>query len=144
MKKFLLIAVGGALVATAVSAAGHLEVISKRQALMGEIRNASRTLGGMERGRLDYDAAVVQSTGARIVEIADEYGTLFIDGSESGGNTKASPAIWSNRAGFDAEIMKLKDAGSALASASSEADFKAAFGEFGATCRSCHSQYQSR
>ncbi len=80
-------------------------------------------------------------------DLARAFPAMFPAGTETGGDTKALPAIWSNRAGFDeasnngiAAIDKL------LAAAKSDdtAAFTKQFAEVGPTCGACHRNYKAR
>jgi len=71
----------------------------------------------------------------------------FPPGTETGGNTKALPAIWADRAGFNkaadnytAAFDKLL----ALAQAGDTAGFTAQFAAAGAACGACHRTYRTR
>ncbi len=72
---------------------------------------------------------------------------LFPPGTEQGHNTKALPAVWSDRSGFDkdardmvAEAQKLAQA----ADANDPAAFATAFKDTGAACGACHRNFRAK
>ena len=72
---------------------------------------------------------------------------LFPAGTETGGETKAKPEIWSDRAGFEKAAANFGEAAKAL-QARAEADdkpgFASAFDAMGKTCGACHRAYRVR
>ena len=84
---------------------------------------------------------------AAFVKWAGAYPTLFPDGTQTGGNTKAKPEIWSDRAGFDKAAAAFLEASGKLSDAAKAGDkvaFAAAFGDVGKTCGGCHRNYKAR
>jgi len=72
---------------------------------------------------------------------------LFPPGTETGGNTKALPTVWSNRAGFDKAAADLRQAAQTLAreaDANDPAAFAAAFQETGKACGACHRAFHAK
>ena len=70
---------------------------------------------------------------------------LFPPGSDRG-DTRALPAIWSNRADFDrlhAEIAARLQALRAAAEAGDAAAFAGAYQQVGASCGGCHRPYRA-
>jgi cytochrome c556 len=126
-------------------AATPLEIISARQAnqkRVGDIAKSVKTaLGG-------------QATAASQLEIVKELDQrahllkgYFPAGTEAGGDTKALPAIWSDRAGFDKAADTYTDAVDkllALAQAGDTAGFTTQFAAVGDTCGACHRTYRAR
>jgi cytochrome c556 len=76
-----------------------------------------------------------------------QFPTLFPPGSEKGQDTKALPAIWSDRAGFEKAAANLSEAAAKLATAAMSDD-KAAFADqFEAmtkACSACHRSYKAK
>jgi cytochrome c556 len=71
----------------------------------------------------------------------------FVAGTETIGNTKALPAVWSNAAKFkelqgnlQTEMVKL----AAAANAGDEAGFKKQFGVVGGACKACHDDFRAK
>ncbi len=72
---------------------------------------------------------------------------MFPTGTESGHNTKAKEAVWSDRAGFIQAAAKLSDAAdklAQLADANDKAGFAAQFQTMGSACGACHRAYRNR
>lgn len=72
---------------------------------------------------------------------------LFPPGTETGGNTKALPSVWSNRAGFEQAAADLRQAAQKLARAADANDpaaFASAFQETGKACGACHRAFHAK
>lgn len=72
---------------------------------------------------------------------------MFPPGTEQGHGTKALPAIWSDRAGFEKAAGNLLSAADQLAKAADANDaaaFTAAFQATGQACGGCHRNYRAR
>lgn len=72
---------------------------------------------------------------------------LFPDGTQTGHNTKALPAVWSDRAGFTKAASDFTTAAEKLqadATAGNKDAFKADYQAMGATCGACHRTYRAR
>jgi cytochrome c556 len=127
----------------AVWAAG--DPIAERKALMKANGGA---FGGvmvkMAKGETAYDAAAVKAALAKIDEDAKGFAALFPKGSETGGETAASPKIWEDPKGFQAELAKLRTvvAAQSMAAGTDLAGLKVAVGEIGKVCSSCHETYR--
>lgn len=121
--------------------------LATRQAVMSSVGGAAGLGGGMMKGEIAYSPAAGKAAIATMRAASLTFGDYFPDGSDSG-DTEAAPAIWSDRAGFDAEIAKFAAATEAAAKASGKggpADldaFKAAFGPIFGSCKACHEGYR--
>jgi len=139
------LAIGGVTV-SGVQAAD--DPIAVRKAVMQSVGAAAGLGGGMMKGEVAYSPAAGKSAIASMNAAAVSYGDFFPEGSETGGDTTAAPAIWEDRAGFDAELAKFASAtGSAMQASGKDgpADldaFKAAFGPVLQSCKSCHEGYR--
>lgn len=136
------------LAAFSLPAAAAEDPIAARQALMGSMGGAAGLAGGVMKGELEYSPALGKAAIATANAVAVVYGDYFPEGSESGGDTTASPEIWEDPEGFAAEIAKLQEAAAAAQEASGRdgpADaeaFKAAMQPVLGTCRDCHKSYR--
>ena len=131
--------------ASAVSA-GHGQTpdnaIKARQEIMSFVGAQMRTLAGMARGRVEFDADRTKLIGSALVPMAAALPNLFPAGSETGSNTEAAPAIFDDMEGFTVQSAALSNAARSLAAAADADQFAEAFGELSGTCRSCHSKYR--
>lgn len=119
------------------------DVIKQRKALMDALGDQTKAGAAILKGEQPYDAAKAAAIFKAYTDAA-KFNTLFPAGSDKG-DTKAAPAIWSDRAGFDAEMAKFNAAvQQGLPTIGTESGFKSAFMSVAATCRTCHSTYQSR
>ncbi|MDH6267877.1 cytochrome c556 [Rhizobium sp. SG_E_25_P2] len=127
-------------VATAVSAAGFGE---EREHTMEKIGGAMATLGKVAKGQADYNADAVKGALTTINAEIKHFKTLFPAGSEND-SKEASPAIWGNKADFDAHADKLAaDAEALLAQLpADQAGVGAAMGVLGKDCGACHQAYR--
>lgn len=135
--------------ATAALAASHGggapgDPAAVRQHMMGQVGKAMGHLGAMAKGEQPFDARVVDASLRTMNAVALGFGGQFPAGSESGAETEAAPAIWSDRAGFDASLAKfLADTGAAIEAQASDLDaLRAVMGSVGGNCKSCHEGYR--
>ncbi len=118
--------------------------IAARQAAMKEVGKNFGAVNRMNRGQAPFDGAAAGAAFEAIAAASSGYGDLFPAGTETGGETEALPAIWENKADFDAMVAKLEaDAEAAVPEAAKdEAAFKAAFAAVAKNCSACHSKYR--
>lgn len=127
----------------ALAQAGGHSPIEKRQAAMKTIGGSTKTIGDMLKGSTAFDAAKANAAMAAMQGAMAGFGDYFPEGSESA-TSEAAPAIWTDRAGFDAVLAKFKadiDAGVAAAPGD-QAGVQAAFGQIAANCKTCHQGYR--
>ncbi len=124
------------------------DAIADRRAIMSSVGAAAGLGGGMMKGEIAYNPAAGKAVIATMRAASVTFGDFFPEGSEAG-DTKAKADIWSNAAGFAAEIDKWTAATEAAVAASGKpgpADldaFKAAMGPVFGTCKSCHEGYRN-
>ena len=73
--------------------------------------------------------------------------TMFPPGTETGHNTKALPAVWSDRPGFEKRAAALMEAADTLAKAADaddQAAFASAFQTTAKACGGCHHDYRAK
>ncbi|MCE1236906.1 MAG: cytochrome c [Hyphomicrobiales bacterium] len=121
--------------------------IETRKATMKEIGGAfGGVLVKMVKGEKPWNAAEAKAAYDTIVAKANsiDVATMFPKGSESGGETAASPKIWSDPAGFQAALDKFRAVlpGQAEAVGKDVAGLKSAIAEIGKTCKGCHDGYR--
>lgn len=140
--KLLALAVSAAvLVATAASA----DPIADRKAVMKDRAEQMKVLGPIAQGKKDFDAAAVMDALKKLNENAmkTDVDALWPAGSDKG-DTKSSPMIWEDLAGFKATMDKFKTDAAAAAAANPQdlAAFQKVFGPVAADCGSCHQKYR--
>ncbi len=112
---------------------------------MKEIGAQTKTGGGMAKGDMPYDQAKAQAIFASYVDAAAKGPSLFPETSKTGGDTAALPAVWDNKADFDARFAKFgADAKAAQSSVKDLDSFKGAFGGMTKNCGGCHETYRAK
>lgn len=105
-------------------------------------------LGGMARGKTDYDAEAAQAAADSLVAISGvNPGPLWPEGSDSMSidGTRAEPAIWDN---LPDVVSKWNDFGAAAMTLQASAgDGQSALGpllgQVGGACKACHDNYRT-
>jgi len=120
--------------------------IQYRQNVYGLVGWNFSALADMLRGKRDFDGAEFKRRAERVVQLSQMLDEGFPEGSDTGAKTDALPAIWTNRADFDAKLADFQREAAALATAAAggdEAAIKDQFGKTGATCKACHDNYKA-
>src|SRR5580704_8811386 len=87
------------------------DAIAQRREMMKGDGAAVRKMLGMLKGSAAFDLPTVQASLKTFVDVAAKAPALFPDDSKTGGGTNALPAVWENKADFDARFAKFgKDA----------------------------------
>jgi len=140
--KLLAIAVSAAvLAATAASA----DPIADRKAIMKDRAAELKVLGPIAQGKAPFDAATVlaelEKLGANAAKT--DVDALWPAGSDTG-DTKSSPRVWEDMAGFKAAMDKFKADAAAAATAKPQdlQSFQQVFGAVAANCGGCHQKYR--
>ncbi|MCW3476502.1 c-type cytochrome [Limobrevibacterium gyesilva] len=121
------------------------DIIAARQA--GYKRIGEHTASIRNAVAAGQDVAPLAGLAKEIADWGRTMPTLFPPGTESGRDTKARPAIWSDRANFDkaaANLATEADKLAQLAQANDKDGFARQFKATGATCGACHTAYRSR
>jgi cytochrome c556 len=121
--------------------------IRYRQSVMNVMGRAMGPMGAMAQGKAPFNAAVVQKNSALVDSLIALPFNSFGPGTDKGAPTKADPKIWSESAKFKQAAEGAQKAVANLAAAAKggeEAKFKAAFGEVGKTCKSCHDDFRTK
>ena len=131
-------------VALAVSAA-YADPIADRKAIMKERGGLAGNLAKMAKGETPFDAAAVLTAlqGLKANDQKLDIDALFPAGSDKG-DTTASPKIWEDMAGFQAEVDKFKAVTAAAVAAPAQdiEALKLQVGSIGQACSSCHETYR--
>jgi len=124
---------------------GAEDVIAQRRAVMKENAAAAKTIFQMVQGKTPYDAAAAQAAFEKLATDMKTFPTLFPEGSDQGATqTTASPAIWQDKAAFEALAAKMAtDAAAGAAAAPNGLDaIKASADAVGGSCQSCHEKFR--
>ena len=120
--------------------------IADRKALMKANGKAAGMLAPMVKGEKPFDAAVVLEALTTINGNAQKIDVvaLFPPGTETGGETTASPKIWQDLADFQARVDKFKaDAAAAAAAPAKDLHaLKTQFEGLGKNCGGCHENFR--
>lgn len=122
------------------------QVIKQRQELMKANGAAAKTLAEMMKGEKPYDQKAAHQAAVTINTNSKQIPTLFPpgSGSEAGVKTGALPAIWQNKADFEAKAKNLEEQSAKMVAANDEAAVKAQFGAVGKACGGCHQDYRAK
>lgn len=146
MKKHVLTL--GLAAALAIPALAAEEPITVRQQLMESNGASAAVAGALMKGELPYSPAVGKAVIYSLDATALAFGEFFPEGSLDPARSEASPKIWEDAAGFQAEIDKFIASASAAREASGRpgpADleaFKTAMGPVMGSCKSCHEGFR--
>jgi cytochrome c556 len=145
MKRGVVLSLAGLMVSAATGAViAQSDPIAARRALMKANNDNAKIAVAMMRGQAPFDPAKVDAAFAQWTETAQKFDALFPDNSKTGGDTRASPKIWENKADFNAHIAAFRKAvadNRDKAKASVEG-LKVAIGAVGQTCDDCHEDYR--
>jgi cytochrome c556 len=144
----------GALAATvALSFVGGVAVIAQAQTDVIKARQDNRKeitrIGGRELAPLVRENGSLTEIAAKadqLVTLHKAFAGMFPAGSDKG-DTLAAPAIWTDRAGFDAINNKTVDAATKMSAAAKAGDRTAVGEQFramAATCGECHQKYATK
>jgi cytochrome c556 len=125
-------------------AASADEVIAVRQAGMAVQSSAVAEI--LQAIGTNADITPFEATGDAMAEWSKGLPGLFPPGTESGQNTQARPAVWSDRAGFENAAANLTKAALAMAkaaAANNQREFINAFRATSLACATCHVTYRS-
>ena len=113
--KILPILIGALALATPGLAAD--DPIAVRQALMDNNGAAAAVAGGILKDEIPYNPAVAKGVIFALDATAPAYGSFFPEGSVDPARSHASPKIWEDAAGFQAELGKFQAATAAAVAA---------------------------
>lgn len=115
-----------------------------RHEAMEEVRDAAKVIGAMLKGEREYDVEAVQTSLDVFDDVSSYFGDLFPEGTETGEDTEAAPAIWEDRAGFEAALQEWRDASIAAIDADPQTldAAKPVLGPIFKTCKGCHDTYR--
>jgi len=130
--------------ASGVAIAQNADVIKARKETFKAMGGAAGPMGKMLRGEEAFDLAKVQAGLKTIAENNQKVAKLFPADSKDG-DTKALPAIWTDKAKFDAIFAKLDAAvAAAIPAIKDEASFKAEAPKVLGNCGACHNDFRQK
>ncbi len=136
-------AIIGLVAVIGVTSAAFAGPIEDRQANMKAVGKAMGALAAIAKKEAPFDAAVVNTNATTLANNVKESKAHFPEGSETGDKeTWAKAEIWQNKADFEAKADKSVEAAMQMAAVTEEANFGAALGALGATCKACHQDYR--
>ncbi len=116
----------------------------QRHELMEGVGEAAKVIGEMMKGERAYDVDAVMNSLDVFDDASSYFGELFPEGSETGNDTEAAPAIWEDRAGFE-EALKTWRGATIEAIKAEPATLEEAKPLLGAVfnaCKNCHDTYR--
>lgn len=117
--------------------------IKARQDIMKSYSDAMGIMGDMVKAPDTFDAAVLKDQTSFLAEASKSPWVHFGNAESIGNSTKA---VWSDNATFVNESEKFQQVTAQLdavaQTATSVDDFKPAFGDVGASCKSCHTDFK--
>ena len=143
----MIIRIAFAAMAVALGAAAVVaqqDPIAARKAIMKSNGEQAQLGTKMSRGEEPFTVEKGKKIFATYQGVAKAH-ALFPETSKTGGDTLALPAIWENKADFDAKLTKLETEAKAAEGKVTDLDsFKAQFTEVQKNCGGCHQTYRKR
>ena len=151
MKTFACIAAVATLVTLAAPALAQFakpeDAIKYRQSAMFVMGQHFGRVGAMANGKVAYDAKVAETSAAVVADMSKLPWAGFIPGTETSGNTKAKPEVWSEQAKFRENNEKLMAETTKFAAAARTGNLdtlKIAFTATAETCKGCHDHFRNK
>jgi cytochrome c556 len=125
--------------------AAQSDPIPARKALMKANGDQAKIAKEMVDAKRPFDLDAAKKAFTTFSEAGEKAPALFPDSSKTGGDTAALPAIWENKADFEAKLAKFARESKAAAEATKDFDsFKAQYSEIVKNCGGCHQTYRKR
>ncbi len=137
-----LLALSAAFAITASAHKGATGVVKERMDLMKSLSDTMKELAAMFRGKSAYSENAVRKAAVEIKGHGEHMRGLFPAGSNQH-PSESRPEVWTKPEGFEKLTQDMIKAAIAMeAAAATRAQAQTAFGEIGATCKSCHDDYR--
>ena len=113
---------------------------------MQQVREATKVLFPIAKGKTDYDDFVVISMLDQMLNAAKPYASYFPNEQEAVAHSEAAETIWTDRSGFNQSVKKFIDDIEFALNAEPENldDFKPMFAKITNNCQSCHQVYRMK
>jgi cytochrome c556 len=142
---FIVAVVAAAAVSTAATAVlAQSDPVKQRETLMKENNQHAKTVVQMIKGEKAFDPAAVEAAFDQWADTAEKMPDLFPASAKTGGDNRASPKIWENKADFNAKIAAFAKvvADNRDKAVSSVDGLKVAVSAVGKVCGDCHEDYR--
>jgi len=118
--------------------------VKLREDLMKENNEHAKVLVQMIKDQRPFDPKAVEAAFNQWADTARQIPNLFPENAKTGGDNRASPKIWENKADFNAKIAAFaKVVADNRAKAISSLDgLKVALSAVGKSCGDCHEDYR--
>lgn len=119
--------------------------IRYRQSVMNVVGRAFGPMMAMAQDKIPYNKEIVSRNVQILETLAPLPWTAFASGTDKGAPTKADMKVWSEAAKFKEHSEKLQQAVGKLGQAARGGDektVKAALGDLGKACKSCHDDFR--
>ncbi|MEM8752259.1 MAG: cytochrome c [Pseudomonadota bacterium] len=144
MKRALAALTAAAAAGAAFAHSGATGVVKERMDGMKTMSDATKALGAIKAGAIPFEPRTIRRAAGMLSAEGAAARDLFPEGSMAH-PSEALPAIWTDRAGFDAILEDLVAAAAKMeAAADDEAAAMAAAEEVAATCKACHEKYREK
>ena len=129
----------------ATTLVAQTDPIAARRALMKTNGDENKIATEMLEAKRPFDLAAAKKVFASFADAGQKAPALFPDTSKTGGDTAALPAIWENKADFDAKLAKFATESKAAVDATKDLDsFKVQVTEVRKNCGGCHQTYRKK
>ena len=145
MKIRLALCAAGLLAGMGVGRADGLDPIAVRQTAMGLTGGAFGLLRAVVVAK--GNVKPLEAPAKAIARWATMIPAAFPPGTDKGGETKALPEIWSDRAGFEKRAREMGEAATRVAVAAKASDAETVAAEtklLGEQCSGCHKAYRAK
>jgi cytochrome c556 len=125
---------------------GATGVVAQRMDIMKQMGQHMKALGTMLTGKAAFDQGTAQRLAENMHQYCEHVAHMFPPGSD-GHHTEATPAVWTNRAEFDASMRRLDAAVEELMAAAASGDrvqLTAEFKAVGQECSGCHDTFRQK
>ena len=139
------LALGATLSLNAAAQAKPEDLVKQRKAALTLVAKYFGPIGAMVQGKAPYDAKIVARNAGYLETLSAMPWDGFDASTESFKETRAKPELYKEKAKFDQMATDLQGAIAKLNAAAKGTDqnaVKAAFGDVGKACKSCHDAYR--